>query len=124
VPKLGEMHVSPLRQQTLPQAWLLGQQAKLTHVSPLAQQVPPTVWLRQAELLDAKPTPQVLPLGQQTPFAVQLWPDEQARHAKPPVPHSDAHWEVTWRQLPLLSQQPLGQVVGVQTTTQAPFWHT
>jgi hypothetical protein len=41
-------------------------------------------------------------------------------HASPPVPHSDAHWEAVWRQLPLL-QQPLGQLVGVQA--QAPFWH-
>jgi hypothetical protein len=122
VPKLGEMHVSPLGQQTLPQAWLVGQQAKLTHVSPLAQQVPPTVWLRQAGLLDPMKTPQVLPLGQQ-PFTVQIWPAWQATHIAPPVPHSDAHWEVSWRQLPLLSQQPLGQVVALQMTTQAPFWH-
>jgi hypothetical protein len=116
----------PLGQQVLPQIWLVGQQVKLprlpTQVVPLAQQPPPTVWLRQTGLVEAKPIPQVLPLGQQTPLAVQVWPAGQAAHVAPPVPHSDAHWEGVWRQWPVvLSQQPVGQLVALQT--QAPFTH-
>jgi hypothetical protein len=112
----------PLEQQVLPQIWLFGQQEKLkllpTQVLPLAQQTPPTAWLGQTGLVEVRRRPQVLPLGQQ-PLAVQVWPAGQAAHAAPPAPHSDAHWEVSGRQLPLLSQQPLGQVVALHT--QAPF---
>jgi hypothetical protein len=107
----------PLGQQVwpLPQTWPVGQQAvNPTHVSPLGQQMPPTGWLRQTGLLDPTLMPQVLPLGQQ-PFTVQLWPDGQATHAAPPVPQSDGHWEASGRQFPLLSQQPLGQLVLSQT---------
>jgi hypothetical protein len=115
----------PLEQQVLPQTWLVGQQLKLKllsrQVSPLGQQKPPTAWLRQTGLLEAKPIPQVLPLGQQMPFAVQVWPVGQAVHAAPPVPHSDAHWEAVWRHWPVLSQQPLGQLVALQT--HAPLTH-
>ncbi len=40
-------------------------------------------------------------------------------HEPPPVPHAASSW---LSQFPLLSQQPFGQDVALQT--QAPFWQT
>jgi hypothetical protein len=111
---LNPVHVSPLAQQVLPQAWLVGQQVvKPTHVSPLAQQKPTT---------EPTPKPQVWLLAQQVPLVVQDWFGPQAAHAAPLAPQVVADWEVYAMQLPLLSQQPLGQVVALQTVTQAPLW--
>jgi len=45
--------------------------------------------------------------------------EEQAVQEPPAVPHAASCW---FSQVPLLSQQPLGQDVALQT--QAPFWQT
>jgi hypothetical protein len=84
----------------VPQAWLLGQQApNPTHVSPLGQQTEPPIPL-QTWLLE------------QQPLAVQVWPVPQAAHAAPPVPQVELL--DVW-QSPLLSQQPLRQLVASHT---------
>jgi hypothetical protein len=99
------------------QTWLVGQQAKPlkrlpTQVVPPAQQKPTT---------ELTPIPQVWLLAQQVPVVVQAWFGPHAAHAAPFAPQVVADWEKYAMQLPLPSQQPLGQLVALQT--QAPFTH-
>jgi hypothetical protein len=125
------------------QTWLLGQHPNPTHSCPTGRQVPPahTRALGQQvlnptqvdPLSQQKPTrepqavvmpmPHSWPLEQQVPLRVQFSLDAHAPHAAPPAPQVELHWESYGTQLPLLSQQPLGQVVAVQVGTQLPLWH-
>jgi hypothetical protein len=110
------MQTDPAGQQVPPvQARSAGQQLlNPTHRSPAAQQKPTTL---------LTPMPQVCPAGQQVPPRVQNSFAPHGAHAAPPWPHVVGDCCSWAMQLPLLSQQPLGQVVASQGVTQAPSRH-